>query len=226
VSKKRGGGIQLREGNEPSSWQLPFRGGGYLSMQGPLFRPQEEAPCWYALQSILALPDRPTLRQLKYYDVNMVESASDGDDASSSDEECRRPRKRRRIAEQPARRLVHQQSFSYYQVISSGVNLFRNPSDPATIGLLSGVCLLYAHRRSHDRDEASTVYSIEAVMQTPLTGADHQVHVFFRPRGVCEWNGGRCSRHASEECANGCCSAAHCATRLFLCNKHREAHSL
>ena len=125
------------------------------------------------------------------------------------------------------RRVIHQQQFAYYQVLPFGVNLLRDPSAPTTSGLVSGVCLVYACQLAQDETEGSTLYSIEAACQTPLTGEASFVRAYFGPRGGCEWNGGRCSRHASRDCANSCCSAAHCgatsATRLLPCDEHAAA---
>lgn len=221
VSKNnRRGSVQLREGCAAVSYELPFRGGGYLYIRGPLFkrgrRSVAEKPAWHVLRTAVDLRDRPLARQIKYYSDRLI-------DASSEE----RPRKKRRIQQQQeARRIIHQQSFAYYQVLPAGcgVNLLHDPSSVDTLGLVSGVCLLYAHRREYDPVEGSALFSIEAARQTPLSGADHTVSAYFRPRGVCEWNGGRCNRHASAGCVNSCCTAAHCIastpTRWQSCNAH------
>ena len=199
--------------------QLPFRGGGYLHMEfGGRTRgvpaAQAEKSAWHVLHTVLS-EALDHVQQIKYIDRHLMDAAEN------------RLRKKRRIElQQVARRDIHQQKFAYYQVLSMGcgVNLLRDPSDADTIGLVRGVCLLYAHRRSIDPVEGSALFSIEAAKQTPLSGADHTVKAYFRPRGICEWNGGRCNRHNSPECANACCSAAHCietsSVRQIVCNYH------
>lgn len=229
VSTKRGA-VQLREGCDEASYQLTFRHGGYLHMQGPLFKRGQhgrEKPSWHVLRSIVSLRSDSSVRQLKYYDHQLIQSAAAAA-TTSEDEEPEPPRKKRRL-DQAARRIIHQQTFAYYQVLPCGVNLFRDPSDANTVGLVSGECLLYAYHRSTDPGEGSTLYSIDAAMQSPLTSVDHWVMAYFRPLGVCEWNGGRCNRHASRECANSCCSAAHCvdtsAQRQRSCDEHANGRT-
>jgi hypothetical protein len=223
-----GGAIQLRADPDEAWFELPFRGGGYLHLRGPLFERDKHAEelTWHVLRSVVSLRDHPPVLQLKYYNNQPMELAEEAAAVASSDddEELERPPKKRRVAQLAVRRIIHQQRFAYYQVLSCGVSLLRDPSAPTTAGLVSGVCLLYAHRSSHDPTEGSTVFSIKVASQTPLTDASSFVRAYFRPRGVCEWNGGRCNRHASRDCANACCSAAHCratsAIHQLPCEEH------
>lgn len=219
----RRGALQLRAGAAEASSQLPFRGGGFLELQGPLFDEESrdsEHMAWYVLRTVVS----PTLRaqRIVYHDKKLIRAPWSAEAASSSSEDegtCSQAKRRRVDKSIDPRWSIHQQAFAYYQVLPFGVNLLRDPSHADAIGLVSGVCLLFGSQEQLDPVGGSATYSVK---EAALTRPDHLVTAYFRPPGVCEWNGGRCSRHAADRCVHVCCSAAHCAAsaRWRPCELH------
>lgn len=217
--------IQLRTGASEATYELPFRGGGFLEMRGALFELDEDnsTAAWYALPSIIS-PNLSAPRLL--YSQGRIgpassASASASSAALASDEEDEPSYKRRRVdkATDP-RWSIHEQSFAYYQLVPGfGVNLLRDPSRQDARDLVSGVCLVFGNLK-HGSDGRLVIHSISPGASYP----DLLITSYFRPPGVCEWSVEQCRRHAVTSCMNGCCSADHCAAAVERapCEQHTE----
>jgi len=240
--------IQLREGAYATttdtdtdtttlSFELPFRGGGYLDIRGELFYAAdpydgETVAAWYALPYLIS-PDQAATQSILYSDepsstsVQPVsESAGAAAAAASSSPAVveQSPHKRRRMnkAVDPRWR-VHEQAFAYYQLVPGfGVNLFRDPCSQDTLGMVSGVCLVYGKMKPSADGRGPAIYPISRRATQIVDPQNIIITSFFRGRGVCEWSAGRCNRHAVASCTNGCCCTEHCAAAVehAVCAQH------